>query len=42
MVKEFVRTNSFAGAFDKCPWAISLSKVKGGYLCEGDESVYQE
>jgi hypothetical protein len=39
MVKEFIRTNSFAGAFVKCPWVTSVSKVRGGYLFEGDDLV---
>lgn len=33
MKKQIVKARSFAEAFDKCPWASEVSKVRGGYMC---------
>ena len=35
MRTQFVKAKSFAQAFDKCPWASEVSKVRGGYMCIG-------
>ena len=33
MRKQIVKARSFSEAFDKCPWACEVSKVRGGYIC---------
>lgn len=38
MRKEKVKTKSFADAMDKCPWAVLIDKVKGGWMCYDAEA----
>lgn len=33
MRQQIVKAKSFAQAFEKCPWASEVSKVRGGYMC---------
>lgn len=33
MRQRFVKAKDFAQAFEKCPWANSVSKVRGEYMC---------
>lgn len=35
--REKVKAKSFAEAADKCPWAVEISSVRGGFLCVGPE-----
>ena len=35
MRKQIVKAKSFAEAYDKCPWANEVCKVRGGYMCVG-------
>lgn len=38
-MKVKVQARSFAEAFQKCPWATDVTRVKGGYMCSANETV---
>lgn len=33
MRQQKVKAKDFAQAFEICPWASEVSKVRGGYMC---------
>lgn len=42
MRQQFVKAKDFAQAFEKCPWANSVSKVRGGYMCSDTVIEYHK
>lgn len=38
MRKKFVEGTKFAEAFDECPWANKVVRVKGGFMCFESET----
>ena len=40
MRQQFVKAKDFAQAFEICPWANAVSKVRGGYMCSDSVTEY--
>lgn len=41
MRKEFVECRSRSTAGRRCPWAATIAKVEGGYMCFESVADYQ-
>lgn len=41
MRQQFVKAKDFAQAFERCPWASEVSKVRGGYMCFKSVAEYK-